>query len=79
MDILTPKHNRWHEFTSRLGGSEACDFREDGTWKCKGGIDKTFSTSILTDMGGIDVPATLEYFTKHGGHCDCEVLFNVDR
>ncbi len=27
---------------------------------------------------GQGVAASLEYFAKHGGHCDCEVLMNVD-
>jgi hypothetical protein len=25
-----------------------------------------------------DVVASLDYFNEHGGHCDCEILFNVD-
>lgn len=77
MDVLTNRHDRWEEFTERLGGSEACDFTEDGTWKCDGET-LTMSRAILESMGGIDIEETLDYFQEHGGHCDCEVLFNVD-
>ena len=74
---LTPKHPRWREFTDRLGGPEACDFTDDATgWNC----DTTLAGAerILEDMGIDDIHATLDYFHEHGGHCDCEVLFNVD-
>ena len=83
MDILTPKHTRWTEFAERLEGPEGCDFQEDTngkiTWQCNGGFDLSKSEKILKHMGGIDIPKTLTYFTEHGGHCDCEVLFNVNR
>jgi hypothetical protein len=32
----------------------------------------------MRDMGGIDVEASLEFFMANGGHCDCEILLNVD-
>lgn len=50
----------------------------DVTWICKGGTNQDLSTAILQTMTGIDVDATLRYFAENGGHCDCEVLFNVD-
>jgi len=80
--VMTPEHPRWSEFYERLSGPEGCDFEEaenvlTTTWRCGGGYDKTYATAILTAMGGIDVPASLAYFEQHGGHCDCEILFNV--
>jgi hypothetical protein len=32
--------------------------------------------AILSNME-CDITASLEFFREHGGHCDCEVLFNV--
>jgi Protein of unknown function (DUF2695) len=32
----------------------------------------------MRDMGGIDIAASLEFFMANGGHCDCEILLNVD-
>lgn len=82
--LMTPQHPRWDEFCERLGGPEGCNFQGDGgantSWTCAGGTDKTFATHILTAMGlsADDVAWSLEYFSAHGGHCDCEILFNVD-
>lgn len=32
---------------------------------------------ILKLIKGINIEKSLKYFDKHGGWCDCEVLFNV--
>jgi hypothetical protein len=32
----------------------------------------------MKTMGGIDIVASLDYFARHGGYCDCEILMNVD-
>ena len=81
--MLTPTHPRWREFTQRLGGPEGCNFREEAgqmKWKCGGRHDQSLARKILGRMGFLDgeIEDTLEYFTDHGGHCDCEILFNVD-
>lgn len=81
MEILTPEHPRWDEFTEKLSGEEGCNFREkDGRtiWNCNGGKDRPFTRKILTEMAGIDIEATMEYFNSRGGYCDCEILFNVE-
>ena len=31
---------------------------------------------IMTDMGDVDIPASIEYLEAHGGYCDCEILMN---
>jgi hypothetical protein len=82
--MLTPTHLRWKEFTQRLGGPEGCNFRDGknglAIWNCGGRRDQSLSRKILGRMGFLDgeIEDTLEYFTEHGGHCDCEILFNVD-
>lgn len=75
--VMTPEHPRWREFADRLGGPEGCDFKNN-TWKCNNLEDRPFATAILESMGA-DVEASLDYFYENGGHCDCEILFNVDR
>ena len=80
--IMRPAHWRWREFIERLEGPEGCDFRKDAAgkiaWRCAGGHDQSLSRAILETMEGIDVEGTLAYFSAHGGHCDCEVVFNVE-
>lgn len=79
--IMCPEHPRWREFIDRLVGPEGCNFREQGGlhgWNCSGEDDRPFCRAILVAMGGIDAEGTLRYFDVHGGHCDCEVVFNVD-
>jgi len=82
--IMTPQHARWDEFCERLEGPERCNFRKvngESRWTCKGGTDKTLATKILKTMGFTDplIESSLDYFEEHGGMCDCEILFNVDR
>lgn len=79
---MTPEHPQWLEFVERLEGPEGCDFQEHPekgfTWKCKGGYDKSFARAILETIPDIDIEASMEHYNKNGGHCDCEILFNVD-
>jgi hypothetical protein len=82
-NLVIPGHPLWDSFVQVLGGPDACNCRRKNgktLWTCKGGRDKTFATMILTKMGvqGEYLKATLDYFEKHGGYCDCEILFNVD-
>lgn len=84
---MTPAHPRWREFCDYLGGPDFCAFRLrdpndplSWTWNCDSRDKaKPFCRTILKAMGGFDIAATLAYFDRHGGHCDCEVLFNVDQ
>lgn len=88
MKIMTRKHPQWNEFCDRLEGKEGCNFRKEKTknhlkgeivWKCAGGMNKDLSTKILKKYyPDINIPKTMKYFEKLGGHCDCEVLFNVN-
>ena len=80
METMTREHPKWGEFCRRLEGVEGCNFRGSGKsveWDCGGGNNKKFATKILKDMG-FHVTSSLIYFQGHGGHCDCEILFNVN-
>lgn len=81
--VMTPHHPRWQEFVERLEGPEGCNFREDDEgktiWNCSSETDKPLATAILRKMPDVDLEASLMYFHQHGGHCDCEILFNVDQ
>lgn len=80
---------QWNYFFHELEGPNGCDFKqtdpEDAgtiTWRCKGGMDKTYALEILTKMElpEATVSGVLTYVESLGGHCDCEILFNaVDR
>jgi hypothetical protein len=75
---ILPRHPRWEEFLDRLCGPEGCAFAET-RWTCYG--DQRFSRRILAAMGldEREIAISLAYYRDHGGHCDCEVLFNLDR
>ena len=74
-EILTPStSSRWDEFANRLVG-EMCvpggpPDRCDHTHR--------YAKAIMADMGEVDIPGTIEFLDAHGGHCDCEILLNVD-
>lgn len=73
-DVMSKGHPRFDEFVSRLEGPEGCNLSEES---CTCHHNHDFAAEILADMGGIDIPGSIEYFQEHGGWCDCEILFNV--
>ena len=88
-EIMTPDHPKWEEFMYRMYGPEGCDFREEYPgglrggvlWNCAGDAspDKFIGARrILNSIPGIDVEGSLEMFGSHGGHCDCEIIRNVE-
>ena len=82
MNIMTTKNERWDEFTEKLEGKDGCDFTGEGKnikWNCNGDESRPIARKILEEMGDIDIEKTMKYFDEHGGHCDCEILFNVNR
>jgi Protein of unknown function (DUF2695) len=66
-EILTTQSLRWDEF---LGAAVL-------KWSCQHGHCQ--AERIMAEMGGIDIKASIAYFEEHGGYCDCEILYNVDR
>lgn len=73
------------EFFKRLEGKEGCNFRKTKkhgiVWTCGGGNEKSFAKKILTAMKitGRTQEEFLELCDKHGGYCDCEILFNAGK
>ncbi len=81
LEILTPESPRWSLFV-RLPGNTLTDGMPADTWRCgndgRGGSKHRYTEAVLAELGGIDIEGTLEFFCQYGGHCDCEVLLNVD-
>jgi hypothetical protein len=81
MTIMNAEHPRFKEFINLLSGPQGCDFKEgDGySWTCSNTTDCPLSRRILGDMGFSEdeITASVQFFHKNGGHCDCEVVFNV--
>jgi hypothetical protein len=78
--VLTPDSPRWNEFAEGLFAMidhYNCDGDGDGDSKPEN--VHRHSKLVMGQMGNVDVDGSLEYFHEHGGHCDCEVLLNVDR
>jgi len=69
-NILNTDNPRWDEFAQRLvdelPGPGCCDHSHRAAKR------------IMTDMGNINIPASIEFFEENGGYCDCEILLNVD-
>jgi hypothetical protein len=78
MLILTPESNRWPEFMDRLGDALFAGLAENDRRTSLCEHDHRYVTKIMTDMGDIDIPASIAYFRKHGGYCDCEIGFNLN-
>jgi len=77
--IMTPSHPRWEEFCEYLAGPRACNM-DGGVGEsegCDASTRKPYAREILKEMGGFDIPTTIEFFESHGGYCDCEILLNV--
>jgi hypothetical protein len=80
--LMDRQHPEWDQFEELLEGPEGCNFQEDEaekiTWQCAGGYDKSKAEKLLNERWpDVDLQKTLRYFEDHGGHCDCEILFNV--
>ena len=80
-DVMTPLHKRWDEFRDLLTGVDGCDFKKnkkgEHAWMCK--HDHSLTCRVLKKhFPKIDIEKTLAIFNRCGGHCDCEILFNVE-
>jgi hypothetical protein len=77
-EILTPNSKHWVPFINALGHAvqvNGCD----GDAGINNYLDVyRQSKQIMADMGNVDIPASLTFFQNNGGHCDCEILLNVD-
>jgi len=81
MNIMNPYHPEWETFVERLEGIEGCYFRKDPekgvVWNCGRDGDQLGHTRMLLKNMILNVEQSLAVFEACGGHCDCEVLFNV--
>jgi hypothetical protein len=80
-EVLTPDSERWDVFTETLYLALFPDGNDNKGSKCLGDSGPSvhyYAKEVMRDMGGIDIAASLEFFQAHGGHCDCEILYNVD-
>ena len=81
-ELLTPQNPRWNkfaEFANKFYNPEDCKFAESGpgTWRCGHSTEKPFTRAILKKMGNVHIDATLRFFEKRGGYCDCMVLLDI--
>lgn len=79
--IMTPEHPSWGRFTRQLRRTLGCNLREqddDVLFACDGSHERPKAMAILKGFAGVDVEASLRFFEEHGGHCDCEILWNVE-
>ena len=77
IEVLTPESTRWDEFADRLFWI----ITADGNPRCDGDQEPNvhrYAKQIMTEMGNVDIPASIAFFEEHGGYCDCEILLNVD-
>jgi hypothetical protein len=76
-DVMTTEHPRWDELIGRLEALllEGVEHDAEKLGNCDGTLSK--AKTILKPMGGIDVDASLEYLRSKGGHCDCEIIYNI--
>jgi hypothetical protein len=85
LEILTPGSLQWEMFWDLLVDAMTEGLPED-TWRCDGdGTGDSDPTLVhrcakqaMAEMGNIDIEGTLAFFREHGGHCDCEIMFNVE-
>ncbi|MBI2670316.1 MAG: DUF2695 domain-containing protein [Candidatus Yanofskybacteria bacterium] len=74
-EVMTPENPRWNEFADIL--AEAINAQDEpGVSDCKHDFSST--RKILTEMGNIDIEASINVFMENGGYCDCEIILNVD-
>lgn len=73
------------QYLKLLEGPQGCNFHKghkgQTIWKCAGGNSTKLSRKILTklDVAPSDTVRLLSFARKHGGFCDCEILFNAEK
>jgi Protein of unknown function (DUF2695) len=85
LEILTPQSPRWNEFADALYETLTAGLPKD-QWRCDGDgynndpkLVHRYAKQVMQDMRCVDIDGSLAYFKDHGGYCDCEILWNVDR
>ena len=71
------------KYLKTLAGPQGCNFHKgykgQTVWKCAGGTSTKISRKILMklNVAPSDTVRLLAFAKKHGGYCDCEILFNA--
>lgn len=65
-EVMMSEHIYWTEFVDLL----AREVR-----RCA--HDHRHTREILALFPNVNIEASIAHFKEHGGHCDCEVMFNV--
>lgn len=74
--VMDKRNKNFPKFIEEL--EKKCNFKGEGknmTLECD--HDHKRCKEILQKYERIDIEATIKYFKKNDGHCDCEILFNV--
>jgi len=86
LGLMTPIHPKWDDFLDRLEGPDGCNFRDvvrngkkDSTWDCDNTPNRPIARKHLAALGATsqEIEQSLGFFHAFGGHCDCEIAFNV--
>ena len=86
LGVMTIEHPRFAEFKKTLKGPGYCNFRytepgnpETVTWDCSATAQRSHARRLLAEMGASsqEIEKSLNYFSEHGGYCDCEIIFNM--
>lgn len=74
----------WDEFIAELEGPNGCNFTKDildrFRWTCTSKVDRPIAHRLLSQQFGLTsshVEECMDFFDRHGGFCDCEIIFNV--
>lgn len=67
LPVMTRENPSWRVFCELLYAAGPCDCSNS----------RPNARAVLNSMQ-CDVERSLAYFEENGGHCDCEVLMNVD-
>jgi hypothetical protein len=80
-EVLKPGSRRWEEFVTVLRKviyERSCD-NDLGLNPGAPELVRSGAKAIMEAMGDVDINASLTHFDGHGGFCDCEILWNVDK
>jgi len=81
--VMKPGDPSWPRFVELLEGPQGCNFREeDGqtTWTCNQSWERPMAARILKKFfPAYNIKKSMKCWEDRGGHCDCEILFNVAR
>jgi hypothetical protein len=82
--VMNPDNPKWTEFVEHLKTvltEEQPRYKDDPPmWATFCNCTQELSHRVLREQfPEIDIVETFRYFHDHGGHCDCEILYNCAR